>query len=304
MYLYLICWLHSPALLHTLTPRTDIYIGYSSRDGLGRCGDDVGWGETIHLWLSFSSRSLLIHFSFDASSSYSLAWTQPLMDAFLRIHWSGIHHQSLQNPPPSLFEACGRVFPIRPIQLLRSMLNYRSSRVFSFSLLPWRWLSLCKWDLNPLSLLLLLLINALQFLVIYFVRFLVDRSSQTINLIDVPHVHSSSFSLFSLVNDGHLRERTSSRAASLNDLGSPVFAPVLFTRMVECCLVAKLPNRQKPSRRHHHFAPLGYWNPFKRIVFPPNYQRLLEYPQSYFTTDDKDLIFLYAAHLFRPFFSL
>ena len=128
MYLYLICWLHSPALLHTLTPRTDIYIGYSSRDGLGRCGDDVGWGETIHLWLSFSSRSLLIHFSFDASSSYSLAWTQPLMDAFLRIHWSGIHHQSLQNPPPSLFEACGRVFPIRPIQLLRSMLNYRSSR--------------------------------------------------------------------------------------------------------------------------------------------------------------------------------
>ena len=201
-------------------------------------------------------------------------------------------------------EACGRVFPIRPIQLLRSMLNYRSSRVFSFSLLPWRWLSLCKWDLNPLSLLLLLLINALQFLVIYFVRFLVDRSSQTINLIDVPHVHSSSFSLFSLVNDGHLRERTSSRAASLNDLGSPVFAPVLFTRMVECCLVAKLPNRQKPSRRHHHFAPLGYWNPFKRIVFPPNYQRLLEYPQSYFTTDDKDLIFLYAAHLFRPFFSL
>ena len=206
MYLYLICWLHSTALLHTLTPRTEIYIGYSSRDGLGRCGDDVGWGETIHLWLSFSSRSLLIHFSFDASSSYSLAWTQPLMDAFLRIHWSGIHHQSLQNPPPSLFEACGRVFPIRPIQLLRSMLNYSSAESFPSHCFRGVDFSLCKWDLNPLSPL-LLLINALQFLVIYFIRFLVDRSSQTINLIDVPHVHSSSFSLFSLVNDGYLRER-------------------------------------------------------------------------------------------------
>jgi hypothetical protein len=86
------------------------------------------------------------------------------------------------------------------------MLNYSSAEPFPSHCFRGVDFSLCKWDLNPLSPL-LLLINALQFLVIYFIRFLVDRSSQTINLIDVPHVHSSSFSLFSLVNDGYLRER-------------------------------------------------------------------------------------------------
>jgi hypothetical protein len=168
----------------------------------------------------------------------------------------------LQNPP---FQACGRsalVLPFRLYdftqqQLLRSMLNYQS---LSFSLLPWRWLSLCKWDLNPFALSFFIVVPLLLSLILsswlsyYYLRFLVVRSSQTINFI---HFSACSFLIFLLAGWWSLKNFSSNSSARWP-------GPSLFTPMVEC--LRKLPNRQ-PSRRPHHFGPLGYWTPFEWIIF-------------------------------------
>ena len=118
MYLYLICWLHFPRF------------SYSSKG--------------IHLWLSFSSRSL-IHFSFDASSSYSFS-AQLLMDAFLRIRWSGIHHQSCGILPSSgLFDPT--IIGKNPCRLLTI---HSIMRTLPFDGLRGAWLLLSKSPVNPL----------------------------------------------------------------------------------------------------------------------------------------------------------